>query len=126
MAIYLGEGQVIDTDAFRNVSIRHLSDFETWKAKRYEGLTDININGIVSFMVERLNRPYDYLQILGFFVEIVFRWKNTWHLKNKYTCANIIDKAFKSVGIILVPGRQIGDVWPEKLYTSPVLTDVKE
>jgi uncharacterized protein YycO len=121
VAIYLGEGKVIDTDAFRNVSIHDLSEFETFHVKRYEGLTDQEVREIVSYMVERLNEPYDYWQILGFFLEAVFHYNNAWYMKDKYTCGSLIDRAFLSAGIDLVPWRDTGDVWPEDLFRSPLL-----
>lgn len=121
VAVYIGEGKVIDTDAFRNVSIHDLSEFETWEARRYEGLTDQQIRDIVSYMVERLNQPYDYFQILGFFIEAIFRFDNVWYMKDKYTCGSLIDWAFLSAGIDLVPWKKDGDVWPEDLYRSPYL-----
>lgn len=115
---------MLDTDAFRNVSIHNLSDFQVWKPLRYEGLTDEQLREVVSFLVGELDKPYDYFQIAGFFFEALFGWRNTWYMKGKYTCGSLIDRAFLVAGIDLVPLRVAGDVTPEDLYGSRSLSEV--
>lgn len=124
VAIYLGEGQVIDTDALRSVSIHQLSSFECWAAGRVEDLSDQRIGEIVNYMVSELNKPYDYLQLVGFFLDYTFGWAVNWQWKGHYTCGQLIDRAFHVAQIDLVPGKTEGNVTPEDIYSSPIVRRV--
>jgi cell wall-associated NlpC family hydrolase len=124
VAFYIGEGQVLDTDAFHNVSIRHLDVFEEWEAKRVDGLTDQEIGTMVTYLVGQLKKPYDYLQIIGFFIEAIFGISNQWSGKEKFSCGKLIDTAFAQIDKDVCPDKVAGDVTPEDLYRSPLLRGV--
>lgn len=124
--MYLGDGRVIDTDAFRRVRVHNISEFKEFKAKRYPNLTPQAFQKITGYLFKQMDKPYDWMQIAGFFVEAVFGWKNTWQLPETYTCGKLVDLAFLEAGIDLLPGWENGDVTPRDLWHSPFLVDVNE
>ncbi|MNL85150.1 hypothetical protein D3C87_2133600 [compost metagenome] len=71
-----------------------------------------------------MGAKYDWIQIVGFFVEHVLRLKNEWGEPKAYSCGKIIDLAYLSAGIDLVSEMGPGDVTPQDLYKSMLLHGV--
>ena len=117
VALYIGNEQVIDTDLLEEVGIRSIYEFDSYRIVRVKGLRKSQKEKVLKFMYENIGKEYDYAQILGFVLEYRLGIKNKIHEPNKYTCAKLIDLAFKEAGIDLLDGYD-GDITPKEITNS--------
>jgi hypothetical protein len=70
------------------------------------------------------NKGYDWLRILAFALEKIFRSPFVFDEVNRVICSEIVDNIYTHVGIDLIPDRKDGHVSPAQLALSPYLTKV--
>jgi hypothetical protein len=73
---------------------------------------------LISLTVSKqAGKPYDYLQIMGWFLRLVFNIKrdNLFNHANLPICSELIDKAFNEAGVKRKPYPWVGDVTPQHL-----------
>jgi hypothetical protein len=71
-----------------------------------------------------INEGYDWLRILSFVLQKVFRTKSILNWSNRVICSEITDRLYSYAGIDLVPDRDNGNVTPAQLAVSPALIQV--
>lgn len=84
---------------------------------RVPGLTPSQRYLISLTVSQQAGKPYDYLQIIGWFIRLVFNIKrdNLFNRANLPICSELIDKAFNEAGITRKPYPLVGDVTPQNL-----------
>lgn len=88
VAIYIGNGRLIETQGFSTVRIVDLAYYDTWtyKVVRFElpsyekGLAWLNL---------QLGRKYDWWDIFTLFVICVFHVKLPWHEGKRIICSRL-------------------------------------
>lgn len=106
---------VIDADSFRRVKV-HPNDFEV-SVKIDVNLAKDQQDQLLDYLLKQVDLQYDYLQVLGFAVRLLglSTKTNLWDSKKKIECVELVDKAFLSIGIDLLPGLPDGDATPGQL-----------
>jgi hypothetical protein len=84
---------------------------------RIPNLTDVQIRNIVGFSLSMEGTRYDYLQIFGFFLQLVFKL-NTGTLFNRANyiiCSELIDKALYTSGVKRNTLDNLGNIYVKQL-----------
>ena len=99
----------------RAEDIRRMTEYDTYRVKsEYE----YNLNDVVSFLVDKLNRKYDYLGVvyLGL-LKLLSRLKfplknkaNKWQKEHDYFCSELTYNAFLAGGLDIVPQVKKGEI----------------
>lgn len=125
-AIAITENLVYEIDINKRLAIRPL-DSKNYDVFRYKhGLTNEQQIMMQVYANEKAeeNKGYDWLHILSFAIQKLFRTKKVYEEANKVICSEIVDNIYGQLGIDLVPDREDGDVTPAHLSQSPCLTKV--
>jgi len=87
---------------------------------RVNELTPEQAERVVQFARMLIGTPYDFVGILVWFIRLLFKWNipNLVNDLNRMWCSELVDVAYSSVGIDLVPEQPYGDVTPEDLVKS--------
>lgn len=80
---------------------------------------------IVSFAMKRVGTKYDYLQILGLLMSLLFKKGRDGYFnsKNKFICSELIDLAYFKAGVKRKNLENIGNITPQELLE---MYDLKE
>ena len=71
---------------------------------------------IINNALSMLDVDYDYSQLFGLFLRLVFDIKtNIFNKVNKYICSEIIDNSFVKAGVPRKDQENIGDITPQEL-----------
>lgn len=70
---------------------------------RYNELTKKQQRQIVKFVMESVDKKYDYKLFIGIGINKIFGLNTNWDNPLKYICAELVVKAYRSVGIELLP-----------------------
>lgn len=125
VAIMVGDNVLMET-AWNGVRLRRLKESEkNYKILRYEGLTYGQKKGISCFVLNSVKTKYDYKLFFGIGLNLLFGLDTKWNNKNRYICAQLILKAYKSVGINLVPGYSEHNIIPDDIIKADRLKVVK-
>lgn len=82
---------------------------------------------IMKFARKSVGVSYDYLQILGLFISLIFKGERFFNSANKYICSELIDLAYFKAGVPRKNFEDIGNVTPEELlYVYELKTREKE
>jgi hypothetical protein len=75
---------------------------------------------LLIFLKSVYGKRYDYLFILGIFLRLIsVRKSDMWSDKtDRIMCSELVDNAFLSIGIDLVPNRTTDNVTPADLYNA--------
>lgn len=122
--IIVADGLILEIDINKDLAIRPLKH-EVYDIYRYtKGLTSEQRTKIIKQAIRRakLNKGYDWIHIISFALQKIFRISATFEEVNKVVCSEIVDNIYNDIGIDLVPNFADGDVTPEQLATSPYLT----
>ena len=125
-AIAIAENLVYEIDINKRLAIRPFS-YEKYDVFRYKyGLTNEQqiLIQVYANEKEEENKGYDWLHILSFAIQKIFRTKKVYEEANKVICSEIVDNLYNQIGIDLIPDRADGDVTPAHLAQSPCLTKV--
>ena len=79
---------------------------------------------VISFLVDKLNRPYDYLGViyLGFLKVFCHKKRaNKWQRDHDYFCSELTKQAFKAGGLDLIPDMKAEIVSPGDIANSEVV-----
>lgn len=84
---------------------------------RVKGITDYERQQAVNNALTMVGVRYDYKQILGLYLRLVFRKDSTTFNKaNKYICSEIVDNAFIAADIPRRDNSNLGDITPQELF----------
>jgi hypothetical protein len=116
---------IYEIDINKDLAIRpiHHKHYDVFRYKY--GLTETQQHDMQVYALERAkeNVGYDWLKILGFGIERIFRFHKAFNELNHVVCSEIVDNIYNHVGIDLVPNREDGDVTPA-LFISKNLIKV--
>lgn len=117
---------IYEIDVNKDLAIRPIKhdNYDVFRVKG--GLSREQRRSMQLYAIERAkeNEGYDWLRILAFALEKVFRSPFVFHEVNRVVCSEIVDNIYTHVGIDLLPDREDGHVSPAQLATSPLLTKV--
>lgn len=84
---------------------------------RIPNLTDTQKRDIVGYAESMVGTPYDYLQIIGFLLQLVFKVNtgNLFNRANSLICSELIDKALFTSNVTRKNKIGIGNVMPQDL-----------
>jgi uncharacterized protein YycO len=120
------EGLIMDTDwVATNLSLLKIYNqrgYDIFRLK--EGLSENNKQKVKKWIIDNIGVPYDYLQLFSFTNRFVLGIKKIINLPDKYICSEMADRMYQSIGIDLVPEFSTGDVAPEDLRCSKLLTKI--
>jgi hypothetical protein len=117
---------IYEIDIDKKLGIHEFNEV-SYDVFRYKnGLTDEQKFMMKNHAIQQalLNRGYDWLRIVSFGLEKIFKTKKTFDWANKVVCSEIIDNLYMYAGIDLVPKRHNGDVTPAHLAASTELIQV--
>lgn len=106
VAIYIGNGKLIEAQGFTKVRIIDLSFYDDCITKviRFEDLAVDK--GILWLTNEELGREYDYRDIFILFVQCVFRIKIPWHEGKRVLCSRLARDFLFRCGL-LIPDKNM-------------------
>jgi hypothetical protein len=126
VALAVTDELIFEIDIDKDLAIRPLTykDFDVFRYK--EGLTLSQKASLQEYatQIAKTNEGYDWLRILRFAFEKLFRTKKTFHDMNRVVCSEIVDNLYHHIDVDLVPERVDGDVTPGHLANSPELIKV--
>lgn len=115
------KGTIIEADRFIKTRRREFEfDPSLHALYRVPNLTDRQKRDIVSFALTMEGARYDYLQVIGFFIRLVFKLNigNLFNRSNYLICSELIDKAYYTSGVPRNSVLDIGDVLPNDLLNN--------
>lgn len=105
----------------------HYNTHEDYDVFRYKyGLTIDQKRKMAQYAIDQAlkNNGYDWLKVISFALEKIFRVPFVFDQVNRKICSEIVDKIYASVGIDLVPYKKTGHVTPYDLSQSQLLYKV--
>lgn len=132
VAVYVGNGRVVESDMFIKTHKVRLMDTPYGKSGRYEVMTCRNITPrqrklIMVYVLSKLGTKYDYKQIAAILIRLTtgIRLESLNH-PHRFICTELIYEAYKYAGIELLEGYPGGSVSPEEMRWSEHLEFAKE
>lgn len=120
VALAVSETDIIEIDFLKKVQQKP-NPYKNYCIGRVKGVNTEQLKEVVKFAESKIGVSYDYLQILGLFLETVFNIRNYINQRNRLICSELIYLAYYSQGIDLMPNKSIEDITPEDLYESPLI-----
>lgn len=119
-------GLIVETGWF-GVKIGRVSD----KGKNYSVLRCVRLNELERLQIcmsaiSLMGRSYDYLQMLQLFLYKLFNIRINIGDRDKFICDEVILRAYKSIGLDLLPGVDDEYVFPHDLLESKQLINIGE
>lgn len=117
---------VVDADSFRRVMVRK-NIFETPEIIDV-ALTPKQKADLVDYLLKQCGVEYDYFQVLGFAIRILGLSKKTnlWDSQKRFQCIELVDRAYMSIGIDLLPNKLVGDALPSDLDVEMIKRTLNE
>ncbi len=120
VALAISDTDIIEIDVFKKVSI-HPNSYLDYDLVHVYNLTDTQRDSVIAYALAQLDLQYDYIQLMGLLIEILFHARSYLNSKNRLICSELIDLAFLSQGVDLVPWKDPGNVTPEDIAESPIV-----
>jgi hypothetical protein len=73
------------------------------------------VDGILKFAYRNIGAKYDYLQILGLFLSLLFKRERYFNSSNKLICSELIDLAYYTAGVKRLTTSNLGNIVPQEL-----------
>ncbi|QPK89720.1 hypothetical protein IEN91_04525 [Bacillus velezensis] len=91
-------------------------------------ISDEKLGKILRFAYKKVGTNYDYLQILGLFISLIFKGKRSplFNSTNKFICSELIDLAYFRSGIRRRDLLNLGNITPQELIEEYDLKEVKK
>ncbi|PGO60726.1 YiiX/YebB-like N1pC/P60 family cysteine hydrolase [Priestia megaterium] len=85
-------------------------------------------NRVVEFAYESLGAKYDYFQIFGLFLSLLFKKERhaLFNSSNKMICSELIDRSYYRAGVPRKNSINIGNVTPQELIELYSLKSVRK
>jgi len=118
---------IVEADRFIKSRISNLYYVEEiHKVYRLRNVTTEQQHAIAQNALTMVGVSYDYKQIYGLFMRLVFKRDSTvFNAANKYICSEIIDYAFQMSDIPRHDALNVGDITPQELLNKYVLERVE-
>jgi len=115
VAVAVSDTHILEAQYFTKARIAPMKykDFEVFDL----GLTDQQRDIIVHLGIELVGRWYDYLQIIWYFLNSIFKLdpKKIWNSKNNLICSELVEELLFQVGF-LEKEEYLGNITPKELY----------
>jgi uncharacterized protein YycO len=108
---------IIESDRFVNTRMTTVYIDSNHIIYSVMNITDDVRNRIVEYAFNQLGKRYDYLQIFGLFISLVFNGDRYafFNSSNKYICSELIDLAYYKSGVNRRNSLNIGNITPKEL-----------
>jgi hypothetical protein len=126
VAMAVSDELVIEIDINKDLAIRPLT-YDNYDVFRYKKGLSVSQQASLQYyatQVAKTSKGYDWLRILQFACEKLFRTKKTFNEVHRFVCSEIVDNLYDHINIDLVPEREDGNVTPGQLANSPKLIKV--
>ena len=86
------------------------------------------VKKIVKFGYDSIGKKYDYIQILGILLSLLFKNEklNFFNSQNKLICSELIDLAYFNSGVERRCEKKLGNVLPQELINAYGLKEIKK
>lgn len=81
---------------------------------------------ILKYAYEAVGTKYDYLQLLGLFLSLLFKGERYFNSSNKFICSELIDLSYYKAGVERKHSMNIGNVTPQELLEVYELKDIRK
>jgi hypothetical protein len=110
--------QIVEADVFKRLGAK-MNPYKNYEVVDVE-MNESQREQLLIFLKSVYGKQYDYLFILGIFLRLIgVRRNDMWSDRsNRIMCSELVDDAFLSVGIDLVPNRATDNVTPADLYNA--------
>lgn len=114
VAIYVGDGQVIEAQGGRRISLAPLSNYRKYDVGKVD-MTDQQREDLIKYAMTQRGLPYDWLLIFIIAVRLLFRINIPYIERSARICATFARDCFEHVSITLT---DIVNCTPEELGES--------
>lgn len=118
VGLVVGKDMVVEADRFVNTRLSQIEfDPNRHALYRVPGLLETQKKIIQEYAVSMIGTRYDYWQIFGWFIRLVFGWNkhNLFNRSNYLICSELIDQAYQRAGVPRSCDCPVGDVTPQDL-----------
>ncbi len=117
VAIALSDTLLLNSNRFIKSNVVELDyNEEIHHIYRPIGITDIQKEKLLHEAYKYIDVRYDYIQIIGLFLRIVFNWNTTLlNNLNKFICSEIIDKVYYESGVARLDNKYMYNITPQEL-----------
>jgi len=106
LAIIVSESEIIEADGIVGfINRKNINEYKNYADVYICGLNDKQRNDICNYAISKINAKYDYYLLFVLFVKFVFGIKIKIKDSEDDICSELVNDAYKSVGIMLSKKR---------------------
>jgi hypothetical protein len=110
------EATIIESDRFVNTRINRITLDDRYVVYTTGERPKEQTDRILKYAYRNLKAKYDYLQILGLFISLLFKGENRYfNSKNRLICSELIDLAYYTAGVKRLTSLNLGNISPQEL-----------
>lgn len=110
------EVTIIESDRFVNTRINRMTLNDNYVVYTTGDKPKDRVDKILKYAYRNLGAKYDYLQILGLFLALLFKGnKRYFNSNNKLICSEGIDLAYYTAGERRLVNDNLGNITPQEL-----------
>jgi hypothetical protein len=108
---------IIESDRFVDTRVNRITlDDDKYVVYTTGEKSKEQVDKIIKFSYRHINVKYDYLQILGLFISLLFKGENRYfNSKNKLICSELIDLAYYTASVERINNVNLGNITPQEL-----------
>jgi cell wall-associated NlpC family hydrolase len=114
VAIYAGNGQVIEAQGGRTIGFNNLSVYKNYDVGRVD-MTDFQREALIRYAKTQFGKRYDWELVYVLFLKLVLHINKPYQEKTRRICSTFVRDCFDHVGITLT---KIENCTPEDLAES--------
>lgn len=109
---------ILEADVFQRLSVKR-NPYTSYQVVDVD-MSDSQRLQLLYFILGKYGAKYDYYYVLGMGLKLLGLVKDSvgFDRRNRWMCSEIIDEAFKHVGIDLIPNKTDGNVSPSELANA--------
>lgn len=121
-----GMATIIESNRFITTRVT-TTEIDTTHVVFSTAMTEEVKQRVVEYAFKQLGTKYDYLQILGLFISLVFKGDRLalFNSSNKLICSELIDISYYKAGVVRKNDDNIGNVTPSELLEVYELKEIK-
>jgi uncharacterized protein YycO len=108
---------VIESNSFIKTRVTTINITKDHVVFTPKNMTEEMSGKVVKYAFLKIGTEYDYFQILGLFISLVFKEPRLalFNSRNKFICSELVDKAYQFAGVHRKNQKNLGDVTPSEL-----------
>jgi hypothetical protein len=107
---------IIESNRFVNTRVNRITLDDKYVVYTTGEKPKEQVDRLLSFAYRNLNVKYDYFQILGLLISLLFKGENRYfNNSNRMICSELIDLAYYTAGVKRIDGVNLGNVTPQEL-----------